>query len=184
MWEIDQQIANCLPHHVPEGCPVGHTFVPRQLRARLLTWAHTMPGTGHAGIYRTYKLLRIKYWWPNMLPDVQRFVLSCSMCTMSKVPCTFPAGKLLPLPTPSWFHVSVGFITDRPESQGHTVILIVSDQFSIDWSTSFLSVPFLQPLTLPNNFWACIPLLLYCRGHCKWSSMSYCKPYVWVPSSS
>lgn len=47
------------------------------------------------------------------------------------MPRHFPASKLLPLPTPQCLgaHLPIDFITDFPESQGNTLILVVTDQF-------------------------------------------------------
>lgn len=49
IWEFYQQIANSLLCHIPEGCANDCMFIPPQLRAQLITWAHTAPGTGHPG---------------------------------------------------------------------------------------------------------------------------------------
>lgn len=110
----------------------AHLVAPPQLRARLITWDHTSPGTGHLGSQRTYNLLKDKYWWPKMSMEIAHYVTSCFTCDISKTPHTLPAGKLLPLPVPSqaWSHISINFITDLPSSQGHTVIMIIIDRFS------------------------------------------------------
>lgn len=39
-----------------------------------LSWAHVTLGTGHPGTQHTYSLLQPKYWWPNMLRDINHFV--------------------------------------------------------------------------------------------------------------
>lgn len=57
---------------------------------------------------------------------------SYSTCTQAKVPQTLPAGKFkqLPIPVWQWSHLALDFITDLPESQGNTTILVIIDRFS------------------------------------------------------
>ncbi len=59
-----------------------------------------------------------------------RYVRSCSVCAMSKSPRHLLVGKLVPLPVPQrhWAHIGVDFVTDLPNSEGHTCVLV--DRFS------------------------------------------------------
>lgn len=98
---------------------------------------HTNLTVGHPGIVGTFVRLKVKYWWPDMEDSVRRVVASCAVCAsssalISKVPCTLPVGKLMPLPTPArpWSHVAVDFVTDLPNSRSHTVVLVVVERFS------------------------------------------------------
>lgn len=118
----------------------------------LIYWAHVSPGMGHSGMQQTYSLIQAKYFWPNMLTDIKKFITFCSTCTTSNDPSTLPAGKLMPLPTPSHVssHISLGFFTDLPESQGMANILIVVNQFS----KAFIPLP-----ELPTTF--CMAELLF-----------------------
>lgn len=81
---------------------------------------------------RTLELLSGRYWWPRMRADIQRYVMSCTACAKAKVSRTFPAGKLMPLPTPQrpWSHLSIDFITDLPKSDEMTTIVTIVDRFS------------------------------------------------------
>ncbi len=67
-----------------------------------------------------------------MATDVRRFVQVCTDCAISKCPRHLPAGKLLPLPVPNrpWSHLGVDFITDLPDLDGNTCILVIVDRFS------------------------------------------------------
>ncbi len=67
-----------------------------------------------------------------MSRDVNRYGRSCSVCAMSSTPCHLPVGKLVPLPIPRrpWSHMGIDFVTDFPESEGHTCILLAVDRFS------------------------------------------------------
>lgn len=121
--EIGEQIASLLPQYIAEGTLTTCTW-PLQLWAHLITWAHPSLGTGHPGMQQTYSLLCLKYWWPNILDNVNKFVSSCTTCAMSKVPCTIPSSNFQPLPVSScpWSHIVIHFIMDLHISQGYTVI--------------------------------------------------------------
>lgn len=87
---------------------------------------------GHLDTWRTYDLLRVKYWWPNMLMDINKYISSCTSCTHAKVPRMLPTSKLLPLPMAEcpWSYLAVDFLTDLPEFLGNIMIIVIVDQFS------------------------------------------------------
>ena len=76
------------------GCGHRHTagpaygIVPTGVLDHLLTWAHTVPVSGHPGIGRTIACLTEKYWWLLV------YFSSCSICAQSKTPRHLPYGKL------------------------------------------------------------------------------------------
>ncbi|KAL0148988.1 hypothetical protein M9458_055792, partial [Cirrhinus mrigala] len=97
-----------------------------------LTTSVTSLGSGHSGSRWTLSLLQAQYWWPSMHRDITRYVQSCPVCAMSNTPHHLPAGKLVPLPIPQrpWSHIGVDYITDLPNSEGNTCILVTVDRFS------------------------------------------------------
>ncbi len=115
----------------PSGCPPEVQYVARTQCTPLIHSVHASLGTGHPGANRTLSLLKNHYWWPNMARDVRRFVQGCTDCAISKSPRHLPAGKLLPLPVPNrpWSHLGVHLITDLPDSDGNTCILVIADRF-------------------------------------------------------
>ena len=132
-WSLDDHIADATrTEPAPPGGPEGRTYVPTRLRLSLMDSIHTSLGSGHPGSQQTLSLVQQRYWWPNMTQDVSRFVKSCSVCAMAKVPRHLPEGKLVPLPVPTrpWSHLGVDFITDLPSSDSHTCVLVVVDRFS------------------------------------------------------
>ncbi|KAL0163719.1 hypothetical protein M9458_039472, partial [Cirrhinus mrigala] len=133
VWELDQAIQQAtLQEPAPPDCPEGKIYVPRSQRQVLLGTAHGTPGSGHPGSSRTLSLLQSRYWWPSMHQDTIRYVQSCSVCAKSNSPRQLPTGKLVPLPIPErpWSHLGIDFITDLPESEGHTCVLVIVDRFS------------------------------------------------------
>ncbi len=77
---------------------------------------------------RSYKLGTGGPVWPG----VSLYVRGCSDCAISKSPRHLPVGKLVPLliPCHPWSHVEVNFVTNLPNSEGFTCILIAVDQLS------------------------------------------------------
>lgn len=126
---FDKEISNTLPYHVPSGCPPTLTYMPPWLRSKLIAWAHASPASGHPGTRRTLELIKGKYWWPTSSQDVNRQFASCSTSAQAEVLHLFPTGKLMPLVNLQhpWSHVAVDYITDLPESDGKTVVLVVVD---------------------------------------------------------
>ncbi|KAI5085662.1 hypothetical protein C0J45_2344, partial [Silurus meridionalis] len=99
--EIDQEIRTASHQEpAPEGCPEGRVFVPTTCRRGLIQSVHEGLGTGHPGEKRTVQLIQVRYWWPGMTRDINRFVQECTTCAMAKVPRHLPVGKLVPLPIP------------------------------------------------------------------------------------
>ncbi|XDV26708.1 hypothetical protein PO909_030346 [Leuciscus waleckii] len=130
-WDIMSEISAAqrdLP--TPPECPPDRTFVPLNLRTRVLQWVHCTPSAGHPGISATLQLVTNRFWWPTLHADVVKFVHQCTTCNVVKA--SRPAGLLQPLPVPQrpWSHIAVDFVTDLPLSQGFTTILSVVDRFS------------------------------------------------------
>lgn len=64
--------------------------------------------------------------------DLIRCVQSCSACAMSRTPRHLPVGKLVPLPIPCrpCSHIGIDFVTNLPNLDGNTYILVAVDHFS------------------------------------------------------
>ncbi|KAI2643793.1 Transposon Tf2-9 polyprotein [Labeo rohita] len=132
-WDIDTWIQEAtLQEPAPPECPEGKIYVPSSQRQRLLDTVHQSPGSGHPGSRRTLSLIQSRYWWSSMNRDVIRYVQSCSVCATSNTPRHLPTGKLMPLPIPQrpWSHLGIDFVTDLPNSEGNTCVLVIVDRFS------------------------------------------------------
>ena len=112
----------------------GRRWAPNfePLRTRLIQQAHNPPVFGHPGKEQTYQLVSREYFWPNMSKDIRRFVRNCDVCGRSKAWRDQRQGLLKPLPVPDrpWQELSMDFITDLPESDGKTTILVVTDRLT------------------------------------------------------
>lgn len=68
--------------------------------------------------------------WPHVTQEVQQYEQDCPTCTISRSTHHLPEGKLHPLPISHWSHLGVDFITDLPESDSLTCVLVAVDPFS------------------------------------------------------
>ncbi|KAI2667105.1 Transposon Tf2-8 polyprotein [Labeo rohita] len=146
LWDQDHNIQQAtLQEPAPPECPEGKIYEPCTQRQPLLGAAHQSLGSGHTGSKQTFSLLQAHYWWPSMLHDTIRYIQSCSVCAMSTSPCQLPTGKLVPLPIPQrpWSHIGVDFVTDLPNSEGNTCVLVIVGRFS-------KSCKFFPPKGLPT----------------------------------
>lgn len=113
----------------------GKAVVPDALglRAHILKELHDSPYAGHQGVKKTLALVRRHYWWPTMLADIERYVLTCHLCQKNKARNTLPAGLLQPLQLPlnPWHTVTMDFITQLPKTaRGHDAIFVVVDKLT------------------------------------------------------
>lgn len=93
---------------------------------------HSYLSDHRTAILRTKSLLQNAFWWSFLSQDVEDYVKACQTCAQSKSSHQIPAGLLHPLPIPQcpWSHLSVDFITDLPNSNWFTTILVAIGRFS------------------------------------------------------
>lgn len=58
--------------------------VPREVRSAIISENHAEPISGHLGIFKTFKRLTLKYYWPGMHADVVKAITSCDTCIAHK----------------------------------------------------------------------------------------------------
>lgn len=58
--------------------------VPSEGRQHILASHHSEPTFGHLGIFKTYRRVSLKYFWPRMHDDVVSFISSCDTCISHK----------------------------------------------------------------------------------------------------
>ncbi len=132
-WDIHTEITEAQANDpIPPNCPNDRTYVPHNLRQRVLHLVHDSPSSGHPGITASLQLVSERFWWPSLRTDTIAFVQQCPTCNMTKSSHQRPAGLLQPLPVPQrpWSHIAIDFVTDLPNSKNYTTILTVIDRFS------------------------------------------------------
>src|SRR5690606_6776876 len=102
------------------------------LRFRIIDAAHSTPGGGHPGRFKTFDTIQRSYYWPGLRKSVERYCRNCHACTRAKPSHDAYHGLLKPLTPPSkpWQHISMDFIVELPESKGHTSVLVIVDRLT------------------------------------------------------
>ncbi|GJP71852.1 hypothetical protein CLOP_g2648 [Closterium sp. NIES-67] len=103
------------------------------LRELLIQEVHDSNLSGHFGVDKTLKALQRFYYWPDMVTDVQRYVVACPICQRMKSSNQRPTGLLQPLEPPQcpWQHVTMDFVTGLPAgSSGNDAVFVVVDRLT------------------------------------------------------
>jgi hypothetical protein len=104
-------------------------YVPkdRDLRRCIIKQHHDTRIAGHAGRFKTLKLISRNYWWPQMSRYIGVYVNTCDLCNRTKVQCRQPISELHPSETPDapWEVISVCFIVKLLESHGYNTVMCV-----------------------------------------------------------
>ena len=58
--------------------------VPRARQTEVMRGSHDIPAAGHQGRDRTMAKLKEKYFWYHLTSDIEKYVASCSVCSLSK----------------------------------------------------------------------------------------------------
>ena len=81
---------------------------------------------------KTISLTFRDFWWPSLSSDIKKYVRSCDICCLSKTSRYKPYGFLNPLEISErpWSSISMDFITNLPDSDGFTCILVIVDRLT------------------------------------------------------
>ena len=111
---------------------IRQLVVPEVLRNDILLAFHDSLLAGHFATERTYQAIRLRYYWPGMYTDIERYCRSCVPCQKAKRQIHVPKPELKPLPRGTLFsrwHVDLmGPLTTSTE--GHQYILLFIEAFS------------------------------------------------------
>ena len=109
-------------------------YIPKdeKLRETIIQQNHDHPLAGHPGVKRTKDLILVKYYWPTLRKDIEKYVAGCDKCQKNKSISKASKTPLQPneIPQNPWEIISVDIIGPLPESQGKNAILTVVDRFS------------------------------------------------------
>uniref|UniRef100_A0A0W0F6I6 Putative reverse transcriptase-RNaseH-integrase n=1 Tax=Moniliophthora roreri TaxID=221103 RepID=A0A0W0F6I6_MONRR len=109
-------------------------FVPsaNDLHLQVCKHHHDHILASHFGQNRMLAIIWCSYTWPQIWDFVKDYVRSCTDCGRNKSRQHRPYRMLKPLPVPTqpWDSISLDFIEQLPDSNGHTAILIIIDRIS------------------------------------------------------
>uniref|UniRef100_A0A3P9D8I3 Gypsy retrotransposon integrase-like protein 1 n=1 Tax=Maylandia zebra TaxID=106582 RepID=A0A3P9D8I3_9CICH len=89
---------------------------------------------GHLGVSKTLARLRFRFFWPKMAADVKRYVISCSVCQLTKPSQKKAAGLMVPIvPQIPWQYVGVDFVGPLPPTPTGNAYLIVFVDYLTKW---------------------------------------------------
>lgn len=68
--------------------------IPEEGRSEILKLNHSEPISGHFGIFKTFKRLSLKYYWPKMHSSIVDFISKCDICLAYKLSTQGTLGKM------------------------------------------------------------------------------------------
>jgi len=109
-------------------------YIPENeaLQTEIAQGCHDSLVAGHFGQEKTIEIVTRDFYWKKLADWIRDYVRSCDECQHSKSPRHAKYGLLQPLQVPYavWSSISTDFITQLPESQGKTQIMVVVDRFT------------------------------------------------------
>ena len=109
-------------------------YIPNneELQTQIATGCHDSQIAGHFGQEKTIEILCRDVYWKGLTAWINDYVRSCDKCQHNKSQRHALFGLLQPLQVPyaAWTSISTDLITQLPESQGMTQIMVVVDRFT------------------------------------------------------
>lgn len=68
--------------------------IPKERQEATITQCHSEPTAGHFGVFKTYRRVKLRFYWPGMYSDVVKFVGRCETCLAYKQPTHGTLGKM------------------------------------------------------------------------------------------
>ena len=112
--------------------------IPEKLEANILNMYHNSLLTMHQGLYRTFLTMRKQFYFPNMLPKIQKYIEACTLCQRTKpkntkqrpyygripieyIPCENLAVDLKKMPMGILYHEFLLIATCEKTNFAHTI---------------------------------------------------------------
>ena len=109
-------------------------YIPNdeELQTMIAKGCHDSQIAGHFGEEKTIEIVCRDFYWKGLTNWMNDYVGSCDQCQHNKSPRHAHFGLLqaLQVPFAAWTSISTDIITQIPESQGRTKIMVVVDRFT------------------------------------------------------
>lgn len=111
------------------GEKVSQLLLPRTMREEVLQELHDR--MGHQGIDRVEKLVRARFYWPNMRSDILNWISKCDRCNLAKMPHLKVRTPMNSIVTRGPLEViAIDFTLLEPASNGIENVLVMTDVYS------------------------------------------------------
>jgi hypothetical protein len=103
------------------------------IRKEIFDEAHLSKILIHPGSSKMYQDMKENFWWSNMKVEIAKYVSECDTCLRVKASHLKTAGKLHPLPIPSWKwdDISMDFFVGLPLTpRNHDSIWVIVDRLT------------------------------------------------------
>ena len=130
-WECFEERDGILCFRNREDTP-WRVALPPSWRDQALRQCHNLPLGGHTGKESTYQKLNLRFWWPRMRRDTNRWVNCCGVCGQLRGPNPHIIAPLQPLEIGEPFgRLSVDIVGPLPRTrEGNRYILTMIDAFT------------------------------------------------------
>jgi len=109
-------------------------YIPEDesLQTEIAQGCHDTVVAGHFGQEKTIEIVTRDFYRKGLAEWIRDYVRSCDECQQSKSPrhATYGLLQRLEVPYAAWSSISTDLITQLPESEGKTQIIVVVDWFT------------------------------------------------------
>jgi transposase InsO family protein len=115
-----------------ENCPgrLWKLVVPKSMRKKVFESVHGHISGAHFGVYKTWQAMKLRYTWPKMFRDIEKFLKMCTTCQAFNPRTTGPPGpmKCITPPSIAFSKVAIDYIGPFPRTpSGNTCALTIID---------------------------------------------------------
>nr|BBD82009.1 Pol [Equine foamy virus] len=108
----------------------GEKIIPsKDDRVKILELAHKGPGSGHLGKNTMYIKILNKYWWPNLIKDISKYIRACTNCIITNTDNAPNKSYIIQektgLPFQKYY---MDYIGPLPPSDGYYHVLVIVDE--------------------------------------------------------
>ncbi|XP_073318838.1 retrovirus-related Pol polyprotein from transposon 412 [Pagrus major] len=110
------------------GKDVSQLVLPARYRPMVFRAMHD--DIGHLGMERTTELIKDRFYWPRMAPEIAMYVQNCGRCVARK---SLPkrAAPLQQITSTGPLHlVCIDFLAIEPDSKGIANVLVITDRYT------------------------------------------------------